>query len=142
MSPAELARHRGALDDVTARRASHVIGENDRVLRGVALLGAGRLAEFGSLMYASHASSRYDFENSCDELDALIDASARMPEVLGARLSGGGFGGSAVMLLPPSAVERMRGRVAEAYARRFGSPCDTLVIEPSEGAHLVAVLSP
>ena len=115
VSPAELDRHRGALDDVTARRASHVIGENDRVLRGAALLGAGRLAEFGSLMYASHASSRYDFENSCEELDALIDASARMPEVLGARLSGGGFGGSAVMLLAPSAVEGVRAGLVASY---------------------------
>ncbi len=139
VSPDELERHRAALDEVTARRASHVIGENDRVLRGAELLAAGRLEEFGRLMYASHASSRYDFENSCEELDALVDTAARLPQVLGARLSGGGFGGSAVMLLPPSAVEGVRARVTEAYARRFGSPCDTLVIEPSEGAHLVAL---
>ncbi len=139
VTPAELAEHRAALDDVTARRASHVIGENERVQRGAALLGAGRLAEFGSLMYASHASSRYDFENSCEELDVLVDAAARQPAVLGARLSGGGFGGSAVMLLPPSAVERVRSALLAAYARRFGSPCDALVIEPSQGAHVVAV---
>ncbi len=139
VSPAELARWRGGLDDVTARRASHVIGENDRVLRGAALLAEGRLADFGRLMYESHRSSRFDFENSADELDALVDAAASLPEVLGARLSGGGFGGSAVMLLAPSAVERVRGELVAAYTRRFGKPCDALVIEPSDGARRIPV---
>ncbi len=59
--------------------------------------------------------------------------------MLGARLSGGGFGGSAVLLLPPAAVEHARRELVAAYTRRFGSPCDALVIEPSEGAHVVAV---
>ncbi len=127
----------GDMADVTARRASHIIGENRRVLEARALLERGRLAEFGKLMYASHESSRHDFENSCAELDFLVDAAKSDSRVLGARLSGGGFGGSIVALLCPRDVEQVGRALAAAYEGEFGHPCDVLEVEPSDGAHEV-----
>ena len=91
---AEWVLYRGGLSETTARRAVHPIGEDERVLQGAALLEKGDLKAFGALMYDSHESSRSWFENSCEELDTIVDAAKAIPEVYGARLSGGGFGGS------------------------------------------------
>ena len=137
VSPAEWQAHSPRLDGVTARRAAHIVGENDRVLRGRDLLEAGRLADFGRLMFESHESSQKNFENSAPELDFLVDVARGDPEVMGARLSGGGFGGSAVMLTTPEAIEKVATRIADAYDQEFETRCDTLTVEPSQGAHLV-----
>ena len=83
------------MDDVTARRAAHVVGENTRVIQGRECLAAGDLAAFGKLMYTSHESSQNNFENSCEELDFLVETSRDIPGVLGARLSGGRLGAAA-----------------------------------------------
>jgi len=125
------------MDDVTARRAAHPIGENKRVAEGRTLLEKGDLESFGRLMFDSHTSSRVNFENSCRELDFLVDTASRIPGVLGARLSGGGFGGSAVVLLHPRDVETAQHALASAYSREFGTPCDIRVIAPANGARLV-----
>jgi galactokinase len=137
VSPAEWQEHSAAMDEVTARRAAHIVGENDRVLRGRSLLEAGRLAEFGRLMYESHESSRTNFENSSPELDFLVQTATALDEVLGARLSGGGFGGSAVMLVGPEDVEAVTATVRDTYAERYGEPCDVLVIRPADGARVL-----
>jgi len=88
-------------------------------------------------MFESHESSRNYFENSCPELDAVVDAARGVPGVLGARLSGGGFGGSAVVLVERRAAETAAAALASAYARRFGSPCDVRAVSCSEGARVV-----
>ena len=88
-------------------------------------------------MFASHDSSRVAFENSCPELDFLVDRSRRLPGVLGARLSGGGFGGSVVVLLHPRDAGTISGALAATYGREYGRPCDVRVIRPSAGARLV-----
>jgi galactokinase len=137
VSWAEWERLAPRMDPLAARRAAHPIGENERVLKGQALLAAGRLEEFGGLMFASHDSSRRYFENSCPELDFLVDTAARIPGVLGARLSGGGFGGSAVMLIRPRDAEVVSHALNQAYTRQFGHDCDIRVIAPSDGATLV-----
>ncbi len=125
------------LDERVARRAAHPIGENERVLRGAALLRQHDLAGFGRLMFESHESSRLNFENSCEELDHLVAAAAESDGVLGARLSGGGFGGSIVALVESDKVATVAAQLAAAYARRYGQPCETLVARPGAGAHLV-----
>lgn len=134
---AEWALYKDGLDPVTAARAAHPIGEDERVLQGAKLLEKGDLAGFGNLMFDSHESSRRLFENSCDELDAVVDAAKGIPGVLGARLSGGGFGGSVVVLVHPRDVETASAALANAYAAKFGEPCEVSVIRPSAGAHLV-----
>lgn len=125
------------MDPVAAKRAAHVIGENTRVLRGRELLADGNLEEFGKLMFESHHSSRVYFENSCDELDFIVSRSLEIPGVMGARLSGGGFGGSAVCLVHPRDVETVRGVLAAVYEKELGSKCDIRVILPSAGAQIV-----
>ncbi len=137
VSMAEWAIYKRGLPEVVANRAAHPIGENERVLKGAELLARGDLAGFGALMFDSHESSRVLFENSCEELDAVVDAAKKIPGVLGARLSGGGFGGSAVVLVHPRDADTASAALANAYAAKFGAPCDVSVIKPAAGAHIV-----
>lgn len=119
-----------------AKRSAHVIEENTRVLKGGALLKSGNTAAFGRLMYQSHNSSRNNFENSCTELDVLVKAASNINEVLGARLSGGGFGGSAVMLVNPADVGGIIQRLNAEYALKVGCEFTPFVIEASDGARV------
>ena len=134
---AEWVLYHGGLSETTARRAVHPIGEDERVLQGAALLEKGDLKGFGALMYDSHESSRNWFENSCEELDAIVDAAKAIPEVYGARLSGGGFGGSCCLLVDPSAADRIAAQISKEYKAKFGDEPACSLIKPSEGAHLV-----
>ena len=133
----EWEAHQAGLPDLVARRAAHPIGENERVRKGARLLAQKDLAGFGQLMYESHESSRTYFENSCPELDLLVATARQIPGVLGARLSGGGFGGSVVALIHPQEAETIATTLTTAYQNQFGSTCDTCVLIPSDGARLV-----
>lgn len=134
VSEEELKKHAKSLDPVVAKRAAHIIAENARVLEGRELLRAGRIKEFGKLMSESHESSRVNFENSCKELDFIVDTASGLKKILGARLSGGGFGGSAVLLIHPSDAAVVGEKISSAYAERFGTACPVRVIKPSAGA--------
>ena len=137
VSCAEWILYRGGLSETTAKRAIHTIGEDERVLTGAALLEKGDLAGFGSLMFDSHESSRNWFENSCEELDTIVDAAKAIPEVLGARLSGGGFGGSCCLLVKPEAADKIAAAITAAYKTAYGDEPTCALIKPSAGAHLV-----
>lgn len=134
---AEWVLYRGGLSETTAKRAVHPIGEDERVLQGAALLDKGDLKGFGALMYDSHESSRTWFENSCEELDVIVDAAKAIPEVYGARLSGGGFGGSCCLLVDPAAADTIAAKITKEYKAKFGDEPTCSVIQPSDGAHLV-----
>lgn len=134
VSMAELDAHAAGLDPVVVRRAAHVIGENERVQAGRERLAAGDLRAFGQLMFASHESSRTKFENSCRELDVLVDAARGISGVLGARLSGGGFGGSVVVLVHPRDAGGIGKALAVAFQKATGSACDVRAVTPSDGA--------
>ena len=125
------------MDPIAALRAAHVIGENERVLMGRQALQAGHLEEFGRLMFQSHDSSRHNFENSCKELDFLVETAHKIDAVKGARLSGGGFGGSVVALLSPRDAEEVARELTRAYEVEFGYACDSMVIQPSERASVI-----
>lgn len=125
------------LDPSVARRAAHVIEENARVLEARRLLRSGDVQAFGRLMYQSHHSSQINFENSCPELDFLVAQARHLPQVLGARLSGGGFGGSVVLMLQPGDTAAVGQNLASAYLRKFGHACTTRVIRPAAGAHVL-----
>jgi galactokinase len=108
VSPAELERAGPKLDPVLRRRASHIVGENDRVLRAVEILESGASPlDFGALMNASHESSRTNFENSTGDLDRLVQMARSVPGVLGSRLTGGGFGGGTVTLVKAAHVANL-----------------------------------
>lgn len=134
---AEWVLYRGGLSETTAKRAVHPIGEDERVLQGAAFLEKGDVKGFGALMYDSHESSRNWFENSCEELDAIVDAAKAIPEVYGARLSGGGFGGSCCLLVDPAAADKIASQITKEYKAKFGDEPECKLIKPSDGAHLV-----
>lgn len=126
----------GRLPRTLAARARHVVSENARVDTFVAALRADEWALLGPLMDASHTSLRDDFEVSCEELDVAVEA-ARAAGALGARMTGGGFGGSAIALVSTELVEQVRDAVAAAFAERgWGAP-DFLLAEAGPGARLV-----
>ena len=103
-------------------RARHIVTEIDRVRQTVALLAAGRMSEVGSVFNASHASMRDDFEISCAELDVAVET-ATAHGALGARMTGGGFGGSAIALVPASISAEVTSAVIHAFADNgFGVP--------------------
>ncbi|MET8761703.1 galactokinase [Lentzea sp. NPDC004782] len=111
----------------------HVVTENDRVLRTVELLRAGRLADIGPLISASHASLRDDYRVSCLELDVAVD-SALAAGALGARMIGGGFGGSAIALVPVERRDEVEGRVIASFASRSLTRPRLFKAVPSAGA--------
>ena len=102
------------------RRARHVITENARVLAAVEALETADLSHLGTLFYESHASMRDDYEVSVPEIDLLVDLARHEPDVYGARLTGGGFGGSVVILARAGLAGTVAKRVAESYQERSG----------------------
>ncbi|MCW2934925.1 MAG: galK [Actinomycetia bacterium] len=130
---AEVEQARGRLDDETFRRARHVVTEDARVLETVEVLRELRPRGVGPLMVASHESLREDFEVTVPELDAAV-ATALAAGALGARMTGGGFGGSAIALVEKPAGDRAAAEVRTAFsARGFREPT-VFVATPSDGA--------
>ncbi len=116
-----------ALPPPLNRRARHVVTENGRVLSAVAALRAGDLSEVGRLFFASHASMRDDFEISTPAVDALVEAARSVRGVYGARLTGGGFGGSIVALVEPSSARVAAETIIGEQNRRFPEQARVLV---------------
>jgi galactokinase len=111
----QLQRHAGLLPEIVFRRSRHVIAENDRVLCAADALAAGDLAACGRLMSESHVSMRDDYEISCREIDIMVDIAQGIPGTFGARMTGGGFGGSIVALVEIGAVDRFTETMARDY---------------------------
>ena len=84
-----------------------------------------------------HGELACSFENSCEELDVLVDAAKTIPGALGARLSGGGFGGSVVVLVHPRDAEVVGQAMSAAYNKAYGHGCDVEIILPSDGARVL-----
>ncbi|MFE6844979.1 galactokinase [Streptomyces sp. NPDC057686] len=120
-------------DPVRRKRVRHVVTENERVVRVEELLRAGRLREAGPLLTAGHASLRDDYEVSCAELDLAV-ATANAAGAYGARMTGGGFGGSALALIDADAEPLVSEAVTEAFVRAGHEPPRITAAEPSAGA--------
>ncbi len=118
------------------RRARHVVTENDRVRDTVAALESGDWARVGRLLTASHESLRDDFEVSTPELDLVVDV-ALAHGALGARMTGGGFGGSALALVSDDRVDDLLEAIAERFSERGWDQPQALVAEAGGGAELV-----
>jgi galactokinase len=123
------------VSDLLRRRARHVVEENERVSRAVELLEAGDGRGFGKLMNESHESSRCNFENSTPELDLLVSIAQRLPGVLGARLTGAGFGGATVTLCERNAAPVVAQQLASSYPAQTGTEPQVFVCEIADGAH-------
>ena len=133
LTPADLPRARAELDDVVFRRVRHVVTENQRVLDVVRTLRDHGPAAIGPLLDASHASMRDDFEISVPELDLAVET-ALENGALGARMTGGGFGGAAIALTPLDAVSRLQVAIDGAFAEHGFSAPEVYPVRPSDGA--------
>ncbi|PZF85453.1 galactokinase [Jiangella anatolica] len=120
-------------DDVMVRRVRHVLTENARVLDTVALLRAGRAGEIGPLLTASHASMRDDYEITVAEIDVAVDA-ALAAGALGARMTGGGFGGSVIALTATADAERVGAAVSSAFDQHGYASPSVFTVRPAAGA--------
>ncbi|MDQ4503658.1 galactokinase [Sinomonas sp. ASV322] len=137
VSVEDLEEARGLMDDVTFRRVRHIVTEDERVLDTVAALRASGPAAIGPLLDASHASMRDDFEISCPELDTAVEA-AQAAGAIGARMTGGGFGGSAIAVVPADDEARVRDAVLDAFAGRGFREPRLFTVSPADGARRLA----
>jgi galactokinase len=135
---AALAARGAGLDPVVLARARHVVTENARVLCAADALQTGDLAALGELMTASHASLRDDFQVTIPAVDALVELLQRaIGAEGGARMTGGGFGGAVVAVLPASRVAAVRDAVRAGYRTPAGATPLIMVEQPQAGASLV-----
>ncbi len=132
----EFDAHATALDATVAKRCRHVVTENKRVTDAVACLEASNLDDFGLLMNASHASLRDDFAVSCPEIDTLVELSQNYEGVLGARITGGGFGGCTVAVMYDAVVEGFMATVIPEYERTCGKQASVYICRAMAGAAL------
>ncbi|HHT67908.1 MAG TPA: galactokinase [Firmicutes bacterium] len=123
-----------ALPEALAQRARHVVTENHRVLTGIEALKTGDLESFGKALTASHHSLQHDFKVSCPELDLLVELALEVPGVLGSRMTGAGFGGCTVSLVPRSKVSLFEKTVGEEYLAKTGLQAEFYVFNASQGA--------
>jgi galactokinase len=134
VSVADLRLYGDTLPEPIRRRCRHIVTENERTLGAARALRAGDLAGMGRLMYESHDSLRDDYEVSSPELDVLVELARGLPGVLGARMTGGGFGGSTVSLVRREALEDFERALSEGYERATGKRPAILVSEAGAGA--------
>lgn len=134
VSSAEVEARAIDMQPEIASRARHVTSENDRVLAAAAALRRQDLAEVGRLMSASHVSLRSDYEVSCPELDRLVELVETIPGVLGARMTGGGFGGCIVAIAQRECLVRVEAALRDGYDGWGHGPARMLVSTPGPGA--------
>jgi galactokinase len=125
------------LPEDVLRRARHVVSENARVLATVDALARGDLAEVGRLFYASHESLARDYEVSSPELDLMVELARSLEGVVGARMTGAGFGGCTVNLVHADAIDAFGEHVIEAYRARTGLPAEMYVCRAVDGLRTV-----
>lgn len=124
-------------DETVLKRATHVIRENDRVNLAAKALNEGNLAEFGRLMYASHQSLKDLYEVTGAELDAVVEFCSGYEHVIGARMTGAGFGGCAIALLKKGQEEDFAKQLTDFYVERIGYPAAIYISEIGNGASAI-----
>lgn len=129
-----LAGFEALMPIVPMRRALHVVTENERVEAFVKASREGDARAMGDLFVASHRSLQKDYEVSCEELDFLVDTALSIPGVLGARMTGGGFGGCTVNMMRPDVVAQFKSAITHAYKARYGLTPEFYPCRPSAGA--------
>ncbi len=133
----EFKQYQQCLPEPIARRARHVILENYRVQAGVQALRKKNFSAFGKLMVESHRSLKDDYEVSCAELDLLVDLAIEQEGVLGARMTGAGFGGCTVNLLKRDYVDAFEKKIKKEYKKTTGITSDIYITRPAEGAKVL-----
>ncbi len=133
----DLEQFGGRFPDVITKRCRHVVSENARVVTAAAALEREDLRTFGQLMRESHRSLRDDYEVSCSELDLMMELANKADGVLGARMTGGGFGGCTVSLVQSDSVAAFKEVVARGYVKATGREPEIYVCTAAQGAERV-----
>jgi galactokinase len=133
----QVQNQKGRLDEVTYRRAKHVVSEIDRCRTASDLLGKRRYEDVGELMKQSHDSLRLDYEVSCAELDFLVNEAVEAKGVYGARMTGGGFGGCIVALVQPRLAEGVINQLRDAYKKKFNIDAIVFSTAAAAGASVI-----
>ncbi|MFN2454973.1 MAG: galactokinase [Pyrinomonadaceae bacterium] len=134
VSVAEFEKYEARLPEPVRARCRHVVTENARTLAAAAALRQNDLAEVGRLMYESHRSLRDDYEVSCRELDVMVEIASSIDGVIGARMTGGGFGGCTVNLVRRSILKEFEERITREYKQATSLDPFIYETEASEGA--------
>jgi len=125
-----------SLGDTLYKRCSFVVKEINRVEEAINALVSADLQSLGKLMFETHQGLSVDYEVSCDELDFLVNQAKNIPEVVGARLMGGGFGGCTINLVKRSAKSSFENDVKSAYKTRFGIDLEVYAVDISDGTQV------
>ena len=134
VSVSDFEKHEERLPEPIRRRCRHVVTEDARTLAAAGALRAGELEKMGQLMVLSHESLRDDYEVSCRELDIMVEIALRIEGVAGARMTGGGFGGSTVNLVRRDALAEFREAIDREYNKATNKHPTIYVSEPGAGA--------
>jgi galactokinase len=129
-----LAKVFASLPEIPARRARHIVTENERVDKFVAACRTSDMGRMGELLVASHRSLQFDYEVSCEELDFLVDTAVSIDGVYGARMTGGGFGGCTVNLVDAASEDKFTSEIAERYRQRCSVDPQIYRCKPAAGA--------
>lgn len=132
-----LAAHQHEMDPVIFKRCSYIVAENDRVLQTCEALSQGNPALAGKLLYQSHEGLQHLYEVSCPELDFLVEQTRENPEVMGARMMGGGFGGCTLNLVKSAHVESVAAELSRLYEAKFGIKPGIYITGITEGVQEV-----
>ena len=135
----DLEEARGSMSENAFLRCRHIITENVRVEEAATALAAGDMKRMGELMAEAHASYRDDFAASCPEVDLLVELAAAEPGLIGARLTGGGFGGCTVNLVEAAHAEAFRRDIHSAYLERAGIDAEIYLCQAAAGASGLAL---
>jgi galactokinase len=135
----DLEKARGSMSENAFLRCRHIITENARVEEAATALAAGDMERMGELMAEAHASYRDDFAASCPEVDLLVELAAAEPGLIGARLTGGGFGGCTVNLVEAAHAEAFRRDIHSAYLERAGIDAEIYLCQAAAGASELAL---
>lgn len=133
----EYKKYQAQLPEIIGHRARHVISENYRVQAGVQALRMGNYSAFGQLMIESHQSLKDDYEVSCAELDLLVDLALKQEGVLGARMTGAGFGGCTVNLIEKNYIDAFKKNIKNEYKKITGINPDIYITLPTGGAKVL-----
>lgn len=131
----DLERVKTQMAENVYKRCRHIISENERTVEAAAALDAGNLGKFGELLVAAHASYRDDFEASCPEADILVELALERPECIGARLTGGGFGGCTLNLVRSKDAAAFADALKVEYREKTSIDADIYHCHASAGAH-------
>jgi len=130
----QVQESKGEIDSVLYKRALHVVTENQRVLAGVKLLDEGKLEDLGELMNQSHESSVHDFDNSCDELNIMVEGTRSLDGVIGTKLCGAGFGGCTIALVQQESAEQVVSQIKKNYLDKTGISPEIHIYHTVDGA--------